>query len=211
LNIFQCFLRSFFNPVFNYSKMQKSRLEAFSDGVLAIIITIMVLELKVPHGEEWSDLQNLMPKFISYILSFLYIGIYWGNHHHLVHTASKVTSYIMLANLNLLFWLSLIPFTTGWMGESHFAKIPVALYSANLLLAGTAYFILQKAIEKTVVPDDKMTKALQRLSYKGIISQIAYAASILLAFASPITSVTISFIIAIIWLIPDKGIEKAMH
>jgi uncharacterized membrane protein len=191
--------------------MQKSRLEAFSDGVLAIILTIMVLELKVPHGEEWSDLQNLMPKFISYILSFLYIGIYWGNHHHLVHTASKVTSYIMLTNLNLLFWLSLIPFTTGWMGESHFAKIPVALYSANLLLAGIAYFILQKAIEKTVVPDDKMAKALQRLSYKGIISQISYGASIPLAFASPITSVTISFIIAIIWLIPDKGIEKAMH
>lgn len=191
--------------------MQKSRLEAFSDGVLAIILTIMVLELKVPHGEEWADIQNLMPKFISYILSFMYIGIYWGNHHHLVHTASKVTSFIMLANLNLLFWLSLIPFTTGWMGESHFAQNPVALYSANLLLAGIAYFILQKAIEKTVVPDNKMVKALERLSYKGIISQISYAASIPLAFVSPITSVTISFIIAIIWLIPDKGIEKAMH
>ncbi len=191
--------------------MQKSRLEAFSDGVLAIILTIMVLELKVPHGEDWSDLQNLMPKFISYILSFMYIGIYWGNHHHLVHTASKVTSYIMLANLNLLFWLSLIPFTTGWMGESHFAQNPVALYSANLLLAGIAYFILQKAIEKTVVPDNKMAKALQRLSFKGIGSQIIYAVSIPLAFISPITSVILSFIIAIIWLIPDKGIEKAMH
>jgi len=190
--------------------MQKSRLEAFSDGVLAIILTIMVLELKVPHGEEWSDLQNLMPKFISYILSFLYIGIYWGNHHHLVHTASRVTSYMMLANLNLLFWLSLIPFSTGWMGEGHFAPIPVSLYSANLLIAGIAYFILQKTIEKTVVPDDKMVKALQRLSYKGIISQISYAASIPLAFISPITSVIISFIIAIFWLIPDKGIEKAM-
>lgn len=190
--------------------MQKSRLEAFSDGVLAIIITIMVLELKVPQGEEWSDLHKLMPKFASYILSFLYIGIYWGNHHHLVHTASKVTSYMMLANLNLLFWLSLIPFSTGWMGESHFAEIPVALYTANLLLAGIAYFILQKAIEKTVVPDNKMAKALQRLSYKGIISQISYAASIPLAFISPITSVIISFIIAVFWLIPDKGIEKAM-
>jgi uncharacterized membrane protein len=190
--------------------MQKSRLEAFSDGVLAIILTIMVLELKVPRGEEWSDMQNLMPKFISYILSFLYIGIYWGNHHHLVHTASRVTSYMMLANLNLLFWLSLIPFSTGWMGESHFAQIPVALYSANLLIAGSAYFILQKAIEKTVMPDDKMVKALQRLSYKGIISQISYGASIALAFISPFTSVIISFIIAIFWLIPDKGIEKAM-
>lgn len=191
--------------------MQKSRLEAFSDGVLAIILTIMVLELKVPHGEEWSDLQNLMPKFISYILSFLYIGIYWGNHHHLVHTASRVTSYMMLANLNLLFWLSLIPFSTGWMGESHFANIPVAIYSANLLLAGIAYFILQKSIEKTVSPENKIAKALQRLSYKGIISQISYAASIPLAFISPLTSVTISFIVAIIWLIPDKGIEKAMN
>ena len=190
--------------------MQKSRLEAFSDGVLAIIITIMVLELRVPQGHEWSDLSVLYPKFISYVLSFLYIGIYWGNHHHLVHTASRVTSFIMLANLNLLFWLSLIPFTTHWMGDSHFAEKPVALYSVNLLLAGIAYYILQKAIEKTVVEHDKLTTALKKLSYKGIFSQIAYTVSIVLAFFFPIVSVIISFIVAVIWLIPDKGIEKAM-
>jgi uncharacterized membrane protein len=190
--------------------MQKTRLEAFSDGVLAIIITIMVLELRVPQGHEWSDLSVLYPKFISYVLSFLYIGIYWGNHHHLVHTASRVTSFIMLANLNLLFWLSLIPFTTHWMGDSHFAEKPVALYSVNLLLAGIAYYILQKAIEKTVVEHDKLTSALKKLSYKGIFSQIAYTVSIVLAFFFPIVSVVISFIVAVIWLIPDKGIEKAM-
>jgi len=191
--------------------MQKSRLEAFSDGVLAIIITIMVLELKVPGGHEWSDLSALYPKFISYILSFLYIGIYWGNHHHLVHTATRVTSAIMLTNLNLLFWLSLIPFTTHWMGDSHFAEKPVALYSANLLFAGIAYFLLQKAIEKTVLPHDKMTTALKQLSAKGIASQIAYVLSFVLAFFFPLVSVIISFIVAVIWLIPDKGIEKAMH
>jgi uncharacterized membrane protein len=190
--------------------MQKSRLEAFSDGVLAIIITIMVLELRVPQGHEWSDLSVLYPKFISYVLSFLYIGIYWGNHHHLVHTASRVTSFIMLANLNLLFWLSLIPFTTHWMGDSHFAEKPVALYSTNLLLAGIAYYILQKAIEKTVVQHDKLTTALKKLSNKGIFSQISYSVSIVLAFFFPIVSVIISFIVAVIWLIPDKGIEKAM-
>ena len=191
--------------------MHKSRLEAFSDGVLAIIITIMVLELKVPQGHEWKDLTVLLPKFFSYFLSFLYIGIYWGNHHHLLHTATRVTSGIMLANLNLLFWLSLIPFTTAWMGESHFEPQPVALYSTNLLFAGTAYFILQKAIEKTTLPNDKMTKALYNLRRKGIFSQIFYALSIPLAFVSPIASVFISFIFAIIWLIPDKGIEKALR
>ena len=191
--------------------MNKTRLEAFSDGVLAIIITIMVLELKVPQGYAWKDLTVLLPKFFSYFLSFLYIGIYWGNHHHLLHTATRVTSGIMLANLNLLFWLSLIPFTSAWMGESHFEQQPVALYSSNLLFAGTAYFILQKAIEKTTLPHDKMTKALYNLRRKGIVSQIFYALSIPLAFVSPIASVSISFIFAIIWLIPDKGIEKALH
>jgi uncharacterized membrane protein len=191
--------------------MQKSRLEAFSDGVLAIIITIMVLELKVPQGSEWNDLSGLLPKFLSYILSFLYIGIYWGNHHHLLQTASRVTSQIMLANLNLLFWLSLIPFTTGWMGEGHFAEKPVALYSLNLLLAGMAYFILQKAIEKTVVPHNRLAKALKNLSYKGIISQLAYLIAVGLAFYFPIVSVAICFFTAILWLIPDKGIEHSLN
>jgi len=191
--------------------MNKSRLEAFSDGVLAIIITIMVLELKVPEGHEWSDLSKLLPKFLSYILSFLYIGIYWGNHHHLVHTASRVTSSVMLANLNLLFWLSLVPFTTGWMGESHFAEKPVALYSANMLFAGMAYYILQWSIIRTALPHEKLTHAMKNLRIKGIVSQFFYGISIPLAFVSPMVSVTITFIFAIIWLIPDKGIEKAFR
>jgi uncharacterized membrane protein len=191
--------------------MNKTRLEAFSDGVLAIIITIMVLELKVPEGHEWSDLSKLLPKFLSYVLSFLYIGIYWGNHHHLVHTASRVTSSVMLANLNLLFWLSLIPFTTGWIGESHFAEKPVAMYSVNLLLAGMAYYILQSAIISTAMPHEKLTHAMKNLRTKGIVSQVFYALSIPIAFISPMVSVTISFIFAVIWLIPDKGIEKAFR
>ena len=145
------------------------------------------------------------------MLSFLYIGIYWKNHHHLVHTATRVTSSIVLANLNLLLWVSLIPFTTHWMGDSHFAEKPVVLYSANFLLAGTAYYLLQKAIEKTVLPHDKMITALKQLSAKGIASQMAYVLSIVLAFFFPVVSVLISFIVAVIWLIPNKGIEKAMH
>jgi uncharacterized membrane protein len=191
--------------------MQKTRLEAFSDGVMAIIITIMVLELKVPHGKEWAAIAVLLPKLLSYLLSFLYIGIYWGNHHHLLHTVSRVTAYIMLANLNLLFWLSLIPFSTAWMGENHFAEKPVALYSINLLLAGMAYYILQKAIEKTVLPQNKLNLALKKHGYKGIFSQLTYALCVPLAFYAPLFSVSLIFMIAIIWLIPDKAIEQALH
>ena len=191
--------------------MQKSRLEAFSDGVLAIIITIMVLELRVPEGHEIKDLIIQWPKFFSYLLSFLYIGIYWGNHHHLLHTATRVTSSVMLANLNLLFWLSLIPITTAWIGESHFESQPVALYSFNLLLAGLAYFILQKSIERTAAPQEGLSKALKHLSRKGILSQIAYACCIPLAFIIPQLSVAITFILAIVWLIPERGIEKAQY
>lgn len=191
--------------------MQKARLEAFSDGVLAIIITIMVLELKVPEGHEFKDILVQWPKFFSYLLSFLYIGIYWGNHHHLLHTATKVTSSVMLSNLNLLFWLSLIPFSTAWMGESHFASQPIAFYSANLLLAGMAYYILEQAIIKTAVPQEGLSKALKKLAWKGIISQVAYAICIPLAFFVPLASLAITFIFAIVWLIPDRGIEKAHH
>jgi len=191
--------------------MQKSRLEAFSDGVLAIIITIMVLELKVPEGHEFRDLLVQWPKFLSYLLSFLYIGIYWGNHHHLLHTASKVTSSVMLSNLNLLFWLSLVPFSTAWMGESHFASEPIAFYSANLLLAGMAYYILEQAIIKTAAPQEGLSKALKNLAWKGIVSQVAYAICIPLAFFVPLASLAITFIFAVVWLIPDKGIEKAHH
>ena len=158
-------------------------------------------------------LLNLPPllRFLSYFLSFLYIGIYWGNHHHLLHTASRVTSSVMLANLNLLFWLSLVPFTTGWIGESHFAEKPVALYSANMLFAGMAYYILQVAIIKTALPHEKLTNAMYKLRIKGIISQIFYFLMIPMAFVSPLVSVSISFILAIMWLIPDKGIERAFR
>ena len=190
--------------------MGKGRLEAFSDGVLAIIITIMVLEIKVPHGTEWSALFELAPVFISYILSFVYIGIYWGNHHHLMHTAKHVNGKIILANLHLLFWLSLIPFTTGWMGENHFEANPTALYSANLLLSGFAYFILQKVIEKSVHADGSLNVAFQKHSRKGIISQIAYAAAIPMAYVHPAISGALFFCISILWLIPDKEIEKAV-
>jgi uncharacterized membrane protein len=171
----------------------------------------MVLEIKVPHeGTEWSSLTPLIPVFLSYVLSFLYIGIYWGNHHHLLNTAKKVTSGIMLSNLHLLFWLSLIPFTTGWMGENHFGKNAVALYGINLLMAGVAYFILQKYIEKSHANDKKIKHVMKKHSYKGIISQIAYAASIPLAYVYPWISIFIFYLFAIVWLIPDRNIEKAL-
>jgi uncharacterized membrane protein len=190
--------------------MQRSRLEAFSDGVMAIIITIMVLEIKVPHGNDWNDLAALIPKFISYVLSFLYIGIYWGNHHNLLHTATRVNARVMLANLHLLFWLSLIPFTTGWMGENHMASKPVALYSFNLLTAGAAYSILQSTIESVSKAHDKLTLALKKHRYKGLISLVSYLAAIFLAFIEPLASVVISFGVAVLWLIPDRAIEKAL-
>lgn len=190
--------------------MEKNRLEAFSDGVLAIIITIMVLEIKVPHGSEWNNLYSLIPVFMSYLMSFLYIGIYWGNHHHLLHLIRKTNSKIMLANLNLLFWLSLIPFATGWMGENHFESNTVALYAVLLLLCGFAFFILQKIIEKSLKDDDHFKKAMKTLSYKAIISLIAYTVSIPLAYINPFISGILIFIIAILWIIPDKGVEKAI-
>lgn len=190
--------------------MEKNRLEAFSDGVLAIIITIMVLELKVPHGTNWTDLLALWPVFISYVLSFLYIGIYWGNHHHLMHTARRVNSGILLTNLHLLFWLSLIPFTTAWMGENHFESNPVALYAVNLTAAGIAYFILQKSIERHHAKDDQLKSAFQRHAKKRIVSQIAYAAAIPLAYVHPMISGIIFLLIAILWIVPAKEIEEAI-
>ncbi len=190
--------------------MEKNRLEAFSDGVLAIIITIMVLELKVPHGTNWTDLLALWPVFISYVLSFLYIGIYWGNHHHLMHTARRVNSGILLTNLHLLFWLSLIPFTTAWMGENHFESNPVALYAVNLTAAGIAYFILQKSIERHHAKDDQLKSAFQRHAKNGIVSQIAYAAAIPLAYVHPMISGIIFLLIAILWIVPAKEIEEAI-
>lgn len=191
--------------------MTKNRLEAFSDGVLAIIITIMVLEMKVPHGTEWSDLSALLPVFASYIMSFVYIGIYWGNHHHLLHVLKKVNAPIILANLNLLFWLSLIPFSTAWMGENHFPPNAVALYSINLLMAGLAYMILFKVILKNITVEGKLVEALCKHTLKGNISAAAYAVAIPLAYVTPVISGIIFVVIAILWIIPDKDIERAIN
>lgn len=191
--------------------MQKTRLEAFSDGVLAIIITIMVLELKVPHGTEWKELRPLIPVFISYILSFVYVGIYWGNHHHLLHATHRINSRVMLANMHLLFWLSLIPFTTAWMGENNFGENAVALYAVNALGAGFAYFIFQKTVERSWNNDlGPMREALQKHSKKGITSQILYALAIPAAYIHPIISGLIFVGVSILWIIPDKDIEKAI-
>src|SRR5205085_715313 len=150
--------------------MTKTRLEAFSDGVLAIIITIMVLELKIPHGDALEDLQPLVNVFLSYLMSFVFIGIYWGNHHHLLHTVHHVNSKIIWANTHLLFWLSVIPFTTGWMGENHFGKMPVAVYGVNLLLCGIGFFILQKTIMAHYTHSTTLTEALKKQEKKGILS-----------------------------------------
>lgn len=190
--------------------MNKNRLEAFSDGVLAIIITIMVLEFKIPHGSDWKNLLELLPIFISYGLSFSYVGIYWGNHHHLLHSVKNVTSGMMLANLNLLFWLSLIPFSTGWMGENHFETNTVALYGAVLLLCGGAFYILQYIVQKNSHDIDALRIAFKMSSRKGIISLVAYIASIPLAFVHEYISFGIFILTSIMWLIPDKNIENAL-
>ena len=190
--------------------MNKTRLEAFSDGVIAIIITIMVLEMKVPHGSDLSELIPLIPVFISYFLSFLYLGIYWGNHHHLLHTVKKVSSGILLANLNLLFWLSLVPFATGWMGENHFEANTVALYALLLSLCGFAYYILQRIIVKCNDFNPAMKSAMGKHARKGVASLISYTASIAFAYINPLISGLIFFFVAVMWLIPDKNIEKAL-
>ena len=191
--------------------MNKSRLEAFSDGVLAIIITIMVLEIDIPEGSDWSELKHLVPVFISYLFSFIYIGIYWGNHHHLLHSVKKVTSGIMLANLNLLFWLSLIPFSTGWMGENHFAKNTVAVYGAILLVSGLAFYILLKVVERNSHDLQALKDAFVLLNRKGITSTIGYFISVPLAFVHPLISAVIFGIISVIWLIPDRNLERALN
>ena len=189
--------------------MGKNRLEAFSDGVMAIIITIMVLELKVPHGESIETLAPLIPVFLSYVLSFVYLGIYWNNHHHMLHTVQKVTGPMLWANLHLLFWLSLIPFATGWMGENHFASAPSALYGGVLLMAGIAYLILQELIIASQGPDSILKKAV-RGDWKGRVSPVLYAAAILLALWWPRISMGLYVVVALLWLIPDRRIEKAL-
>ena len=187
--------------------MNKNRLEAFSDGVIAIIITIMVLELKIPKGTDWESLQVLAPKFISYVISFIYIAIYWNNHHHLIHTVKHVTGSILWANIHLLFWLTLVPFVTAWAGENQFAKFPVAAYSFILLMAGVAYFILSRTIISVHGKDSILSTAIGR-DLKGVISMIGYAIAVPLSFYFREISIGIIIAIAFLWLIPDRRIEK---
>lgn len=186
----------------------KTRMEAFSDGVLAIVITIMVLELKVQHGEHISALKPLLPAFLSYVLSFLYLGIYWNNHHHMLHTCHTVTGGILWANLHLLFWLSLIPFTTAWMGENHFAAMPAALYGVVLLMAAIAYWTLQQTIIASQGPASILKRAVGR-DLKGRASIFLYLLAIPLAFVSSWISIGIFMLIAALWLVPDRRIEHA--
>ncbi len=189
--------------------MSKGRLEAFSDGVLAIIITIMVLELKIPHGADLVALRPLAPVFLGYVLSFVYVGIYWNNHHHLLHAARGVNASIMWANMHLLFWLSLLPFATGWAGEGGFAPLPTALYGLVLLLAGVAYYILQGAIVRTHGPHSALAKALGS-DWKGKLSPVVYLLAIPLAFARPGVANGIYVLVALLWLVPDRRIEQAL-
>lgn len=189
--------------------MGKGRLEAFSDGVIAVIITIMVLEMKVPHGESVQALVPLIPVFLNYVLSFLYVGIYWNNHHHMLHTTSRVTGAMLWANLHLLFWLSLIPFTTGWMGENRFAPAPSALYGFVLLMAAIAYWILQQLIIASHGPDSVLKKAVGG-DWKGKLPPILYAVAIPMAFVSRWVSLGIYILVALIWLVPDRRIEKTL-
>jgi uncharacterized membrane protein len=190
--------------------MGKSRLEAFSDGVLAIIITIMVLELKVPHGEDLEVLRPLIPVFLSYVLSFVYLGIYWNNHHHMLHATQTVTGPMLWANLHLLFWLSLIPFATGWMGENHFTAAPSALYGVVLLMAAVAYVILQQLIIASQGPDSILKKAIGS-DWKGKLSPVLYAAAIPLAFWWQWISLGLYVVGALLWLIPDRRIENVLR
>jgi TMEM175 potassium channel family protein len=189
--------------------MGKNRLEAFSDGVIAIIITIMVLELKVPHGENFLALRPLIPVFLSYVLSFVYLGIYWNNHHHMLHTLTAVRGPILWANLHLLFWLSLIPITTGWMGENHFVAAPSALYGAVLFMAAIAYWILQQRIIASQGIDSLLKRAVGG-DWKGKISPILYIFAIFMAFWSHWVSQGIYVLVALLWLIPDRRIERIL-
>jgi len=190
--------------------MSSDRLKAFSDGVVAIIITIMVLELKVPHGADWPDLAGLAPVFLSYVLSFVYVAIYWNNHHHLLHTSEMVDSAILWANMNLLFWLSLIPFATGWMGENHFAALPTALYGVALLMPAIAFYLLQRAIIRRHGSESVLAQALGT-NFKGKISPVLYLVAIGMAFVATWISHLIYVLVAMMWLLPDRRIENALR
>jgi uncharacterized membrane protein len=187
--------------------MEKNRLEAFSDGVLAIIITIMVLELPIPHEAELSALRGVLPVFLSYVLSFVYLGIYWNNHHHMLMVTRRVGGSVLWANLHLLFWLSLVPFVTGWMGENHFAAAPTAVYGVVLLMAAIAYYILQSRILKLEGPDSVLAKAVGS-DWKGKLSPVLYAIAIPSAFVTPWIAGGLYIVVALIWLIPDPRIER---
>ena len=189
--------------------MGSGRLEAFSDGVIAIIITIMVLEMKVPHGDSLDALLPLLPVLLSYVLSFVYVGIYWNNHHHLLHACSRVTGSILWANLHLLFWLSLFPFTTGWMGENHFTAVPTALYGVVLLMAAIAYYVLEQAIIRAQGPDSILRKAVGR-DWKGKVSPVLYVVAIVATRYTPWVSEAIFVAVALIWLVPDRRIENVL-
>ena len=189
--------------------MGKSRMETFFDGVVAIIITIMVLEMKVPHGESIETLSPLVPVLLSYVLSFVYLGIYWNNHHHMMHATHRVTGSMLWANLHLLFWLSLIPFTTGWMGENHFAKLPAAAYGLVLLMSGVAYLILQQRIIASQGKESLLKKAVGS-DWKGKLSPVLYTVAILLAFVSSWLSMAVYVFVAIMWVVPDRRIERIL-
>ena len=190
--------------------MDKGRLEAFSDGVIAIIITVMVLELKVPHGRGLDALLPLLPVFLSYVLSFVYLGIYWNNHHHMLHTVSRVRAGILWANLHLLFWLSLVPFMTGWMGENNFAALPAAGYGVVLLMSALAYWLLQNQIIAAHGSDSVLRRAVGN-DRKGKLSQMLYLAAIGLAFVSQWVAIAIYVIVALIWVVPDQRIERILR
>ncbi len=192
--------------------MQKTRMEAFSDGVIAIIVTIMVLEMKAPEGTDWEKIKPLLPKFLSYALSFLFVAIYWVNHHHLVHTIKNVTPSIMWANINLLFWLSLIPFATAWMGENHFERITVVAYAVLALLCGVAFNILQTTIVRSHINQKQLQEIIKPKGWKSLGSVLLYLIAIPVAlYFNPAISGVIFFIVSMIWLIPDKKIEKALN
>jgi len=190
--------------------MNKTRLEAFSDGVIAIIITIMVLEMKVPHGAEFADLAKLLPVFLSYVLSFVNVGIYWNNHHHLLHTVKHVSGGILWANLHLLFWLSLMPFATGWMGENHFAALPVAVYAFDLMMCAVAFIALQSCIIATHGRSASTLAHAVGADRKGKISLACYVLAIPLAFFVPLAAGGLMVLVALMWLIPDRRIEKVI-
>jgi uncharacterized membrane protein len=190
--------------------MSKGRLEAFSDGVIAIVITIMVLELKVPEGADWEALRPLVPVSLTYVLSFVFLGIYWNNHHHMLQATSRINGKILWANLHLLFWLSLVPFVTGWMGENHFAPLPTAVYGAILLLSAIAYTILLRAIVAEHGPDSKLAVAVGK-DRKATMSMVLYVAAIPLAFVNQWIADAIFVLVAMIWLVPDRRIESRLR